>query len=346
MSPVMLRRFLGDRRRWLIGWSLGIAGYAVLNVAFYPSIRDQAQSLNEVYDSMPESVRALFGVGSGLDPMSPLGYLSSQLYALAFPLLLLIAAIGVAGSLAGEEEHGLLETTYSLPVSRRRVLVERLGAVAALLAVLCSVAFVATELSALAVDLQAGTGAVVWASVALAVLALTVAAFGMAVGALSGRRAVAVATTSGSRSPATSSPPSVTPTSACSGRCGRCRSSPTTTSRTSCGTGGRPGRCWSWPESRRSRWSSRWWGWIAGTSGTHDREVTTPAPRKRPRREIPTPVQLGVRPSRMLLRALFHHCPACGGRHLFRRWFGMADRCPTCTLRSNGSRATGSAPWA
>lgn len=197
MSPVMLRRFLHDRRRWLIGWSLGIAGYAVLNVAFYPSIRDQAQSLNEVYDSMPESVRALFGVGSDLDPMSPLGYLSSQLYALAFPLLLLIAAIGVAGSLAGEEEHGLLETTYSLPVSRRRVLVERLGAVAALLAVLCAVAFVATELSAMAVDLQAGTGAVVWASVALAVLALTVAAFGVAVGALSGRRAVAVATTSG-----------------------------------------------------------------------------------------------------------------------------------------------------
>lgn len=61
--------------------------------------------------------------------------------------------------------------------------------------------------------------------------------------------------------------------------------------------------------------------------------MTTPAPRKRPRREIPSPVQLGVRPSRMLLRGLVHNCPACGGRHLFHRWFVMADRCPTCTLR-------------
>ena len=35
----------------------------------------------------------------------------------------------------------------------------------------------------------------------------------------------------------------------------------------------------------------------------------------------------------ILLRGLFAHCPACGGRHIFHRWFHMAERCPTCTLR-------------
>ncbi len=34
----------------------------------------------------------------------------------------------------------------------------------------------------------------------------------------------------------------------------------------------------------------------------------------------------------MLLRAFVHRCPACGGRHVFRRWFTIAERCPTCTL--------------
>jgi uncharacterized protein (DUF983 family) len=60
--------------------------------------------------------------------------------------------------------------------------------------------------------------------------------------------------------------------------------------------------------------------------------VTAPQPRRRPRREIATPVQLGVRPSRLLVRGLFRRCPACGGGGIFTHWFGMSDRCPTCTL--------------
>ncbi|MCZ7627580.1 MAG: DUF983 domain-containing protein [Microthrixaceae bacterium] len=51
------------------------------------------------------------------------------------------------------------------------------------------------------------------------------------------------------------------------------------------------------------------------------------------RREIPTARQLGVRPSRILLRGLMAHCPACGGRYIFKHWFMMANRCPTCTFR-------------
>ena len=60
--------------------------------------------------------------------------------------------------------------------------------------------------------------------------------------------------------------------------------------------------------------------------------MTEPPPRRRPRREIPTVVQLGVRPSRMLGRGLLGRCPACAGKGLFRRWFAMEARCPTCTL--------------
>jgi hypothetical protein len=34
----------------------------------------------------------------------------------------------------------------------------------------------------------------------------------------------------------------------------------------------------------------------------------------------------------MLVRGLFQRCPACGGGGIFHRWFGMEERCPTCTL--------------
>ncbi|MCB1270774.1 MAG: DUF983 domain-containing protein [Microthrixaceae bacterium] len=54
--------------------------------------------------------------------------------------------------------------------------------------------------------------------------------------------------------------------------------------------------------------------------------------RPRVRREIPTTRQLGVGPTRILLRGTIARCPACGGGHVFRRWFLMEDRCPSCTL--------------
>ena len=110
--------------------------FIVLNIAFWPAIDDQADAMNEMIDSMPESLKSLFGMGGGVDPFSSVGYLSSQVYALALPLLLLIAAIGIAGSLAGDEEHGLLETTYALPVTRARVVLERWVALMVLTAVL------------------------------------------------------------------------------------------------------------------------------------------------------------------------------------------------------------------
>ncbi len=35
----------------------------------------------------------------------------------------------------------------------------------------------------------------------------------------------------------------------------------------------------------------------------------------------------------MLGRGALRRCARCGGRGLFRRWFTMAERCPTCDLR-------------
>lgn len=35
-------------------------------------------------------------------------------------------------------------------------------------------------------------------------------------------------------------------------------------------------------------------------------------------------------PGTLLWRGLCKKCPRCGGGHLYRRWFTMAERCPTC----------------
>jgi ABC-2 type transport system permease protein len=192
MSAVVARRALRDRRRWLAGWSVGIAAFVAVNIVFWPSFRDQSDELNDMIERMPESIRALFGMGEGVDPFSPVGYLSSQVYTLALPMLLMIAGIGAVGAVAGDEEHGLLEGTFALPISRARVLLERWVAVVVLTTVLSAVGLVTTMVTARAVDLEVGVASMVWASVAVTVLTWAVAGLGLAVGAATGRRGLAM----------------------------------------------------------------------------------------------------------------------------------------------------------
>jgi ABC-2 type transport system permease protein len=192
VNLVLARRAIADRRRWLIGWSIGIAAFVVVNIAFWPAIEDEAATMNEMIDRMPESLKSLFGMGGGIDPFSPIGYLSSQVYALALPLLLLIAALGVAGSLAGDEERGLLETVYALPVTRTRVVIERWLALMALTAVLAIVSMVTVLVSTRIVGLEAGVGAVALATLSATLLTWAIAGIGLAVGAATGRRGVAI----------------------------------------------------------------------------------------------------------------------------------------------------------
>lgn len=189
---VLARRSIADRHRWLVGWSVGITVFIVLNIAFWPAIDDQADAMNEMIDSMPESLKSLFGMGGGVDPFSSVGYLSSQVYALSLPLLLLIAAIGIAGSLAGDEEHGVLETTYALPVTRARVVLERWVALMALTAVLAALSMVTVLVSTRIVGIEVGVMAVVWATASAVCLTWSIAAIGLAVGAATGRRGMAI----------------------------------------------------------------------------------------------------------------------------------------------------------
>ncbi len=191
-SLVLFRRALADRRRWLLGWSVGIVLLVVLTLAFWPSFRDKADDMNEMVANLPDSVKSLFGMGGGVDPFSPVGYLSSQVYAFMLPLLLAIAGIGIGGSLAGDEEHGVAESVYVLPVPRRRIVFERWLTMVALTSLLAVVTFVAVLVTVRLVDMPVGTMALWWASVTSALLTWSIAGLAVLVGAWTGRRGVAI----------------------------------------------------------------------------------------------------------------------------------------------------------
>lgn len=191
---IILRRAVSTKKWWLFGWSVGIVALVTLTLGFYPSFRDQADDFNEMIDKMPEGIKSLIGMGGGVEPLSPIGYLSHEIFAFVLPSILMIAAIGLGAAVAGDEEHGLLETVYSLPISRVRLVLERLGAAGILISTLATVACVSTVITCRIVDMKVGVGAVVWATVTALALTAAIGAITLFVGAWSGRRSPAIAT--------------------------------------------------------------------------------------------------------------------------------------------------------
>ena len=187
---------LRERRRSLLWWSLGLIALVALNIAFYPSIRDDT-SINDYVKDLPESLRGLFA-GGELDIASPAGYLNSQVFALMAPLILLIFAVGAgADAVAGEEERGTLDFLLAHPLRRRAYVVQRFLALTALVAALTAVLLVTTWLGSLAVDLEIGFGRLVAASVSVGLLALLFGTLALTAGSVRPGRARAIAVASG-----------------------------------------------------------------------------------------------------------------------------------------------------
>lgn len=194
MNAPILRRHITSRKWWLFGWSLGIVSLITLTLGFYPSFRDQADEFNEMVEKMPEGIKSLIGMGGGVEPLSPIGYLSHEIFAFVLPSILMIASIGLASAIAGDEEHGLLETMYALPIPRARLVGERLAAATVLLGLLATVTCATTLVTSRIVDLNVGTAALVWATITALALTITIGSISLFVGGWTGRRAPALAT--------------------------------------------------------------------------------------------------------------------------------------------------------
>jgi ABC-2 type transport system permease protein len=196
MPTEVLVESVRERQRSVLWWTIGIAAAIALNVAFYPSVRDD-QALADYAKDLPESVRALFA-GGELDITSPVGYLWSQVFALMAPLLLLIFSIGAgAFAVAGEEERGTLDLLLAQPVRRRDYVLERFLALGTLVLQLTLVVLFTVAIGSALVDLEIGFDKLVAASASVGLLALLFGTVALAVGSVRPGRVPAIAVASG-----------------------------------------------------------------------------------------------------------------------------------------------------
>lgn len=188
MPRSVAAKTLFEQRRAIVWWSLGTIAMVLILIAYYPSVRDDP-GLNEYFQSLPEAAQALSG-GVNIDFSSPDGWLNGQLFANVGPLIFIIFGILLgSGALGREEDRGTVELLLTLPVTRRRVVLEKALASFALLftlgVVLVAVLLVGTRLF----DMDVALDGIVAASVQTVLLGSTFGALALLVSAALGPRA-------------------------------------------------------------------------------------------------------------------------------------------------------------
>lgn len=182
-----------ERRRSIVWWMLGLAALAAITAAFYPSIRNDAASFEDLFDAFPEPLLALFGVDDVDALLTATGLINSRLYAGVGPVIVAVLGISLGTSaIAGEEEAGTLDLLLAQPVTRTQIVVEKLVAAAVLITMVVAALFLALSALNPIFELELGFGGILAANVALGLFALVFASFALAVGAVTGNRGLTI----------------------------------------------------------------------------------------------------------------------------------------------------------
>ena len=191
----VLAGVLRAQARSLLWWGVALALVCSLYIGLYPSMGAGGE-IQALIEQMPDAMVNAFGYDQ---IASAGGWITSTVYRLIAPVLLLVFGIGAGARLvAGEEEDGSLELELASPVARGRLYLERLLALWLDLAVLVAVVAAVTLALVLGLELDVPVLNVLAGSVGLLLLVLGFATVAFAVGAATGRRSLALAVAAGS----------------------------------------------------------------------------------------------------------------------------------------------------
>ncbi len=190
MMPVIFGKTLGDRRRAVVGYGLGLVALALWLGVLFPVMRE-SDGFVEFMDNLPPGMLSAFGIDSATF-LSAAGFLSSYLYSLFAPLFILFFVIsGMAAEIPAEERDGHMDMLLSSPVSRTRVFLEKAGGVGgatlALVVVLSAALLVANPIF----ELSLTVAGVLSSGLSLWLLGVLFGAVTLVAGTFTGRGVVA-----------------------------------------------------------------------------------------------------------------------------------------------------------
>lgn len=164
--------------------ALGMALVILMVGALFPAVGNSIGQLD-----LPKSVAELLG---GADYGTLAGWMRSEIGAVYGPLVIAAIAItGAAGSIAGEEEDGILGLTLAYPIDRSRLVLAKAAAVSVSVLIIALGTFVGLVAGVAVGGGGIGLGNLAALALHLAFLGLALGALALALAATTGRRAVA-----------------------------------------------------------------------------------------------------------------------------------------------------------
>lgn len=189
MLRTVFGKTLWEQRRSLVGWGIGLFLLVLMEAALWPSIRTMP-NIQQFLDSYPETVKKLFELN---DFGTGRGFLNAELYTAVLPILFIVFGVGRgARAVAGEEEAGTLEVLLLTPVSAARLVLQQAAALVAATGALGLVLLAAVLGLSPVFDLGITVAQAASGSLAMVLLGVEFGCVALAVGAVTGRRAIAV----------------------------------------------------------------------------------------------------------------------------------------------------------
>lgn len=136
MTWTVMRFDLRRSRTLILVFSLGIAIYGLIMAAFVPTIKENAEALDQYIEVFPQAFRDAFGIESGTSWATIGGFLGIEYFDLVWVFVAAILAI-IIGSrgVAAEFGRGTIETPLATRISRLGYLVGTIGSQLTVLAV-------------------------------------------------------------------------------------------------------------------------------------------------------------------------------------------------------------------
>ena len=193
MIARVMVRWLRTHRAGLLGWSIGLAAVSTMYLSFYTTVALDRELLDQYMEAFPPEMMSAFGFD---DIASPAGYAQGTIFNLLGLILILIAGMTRGTrAIAGDEQTGSLETEVTAAVDRREVYVGRALGVTAFVVALGLVVGAVVVLINGPAGLDLPVGNILAGVSALTLLGLVHALIALAVGAATGRPAIALGVT-------------------------------------------------------------------------------------------------------------------------------------------------------
>jgi ABC-2 type transport system permease protein len=127
---MIFKREISRNLKSLIIWSIVIGGLVLLMLSIYPQFNMNNESMNELLNAYPESLKKAFGMDK-LDMSSILGFYGIEIYMMTTLFGSIFASMLASNIISKEENEKTVEFLLSKPVTRTQIITEKFLAMSA-----------------------------------------------------------------------------------------------------------------------------------------------------------------------------------------------------------------------